>query len=347
MGDVEHEELSRVRRQLADLEQLSEVGFWELDLATGLVEWSSGLRRLYGVGDDTVIDYEGWLAMVHPDDRAMVSATIEAALERHGAYGFDHRLLRSDDGALRWTRCRGRVAVGADGAANSVFGISIDTTDEHRLAQLQADFIANAAHELRTPASAIAQAVDALLHWSVGEGDRAQLLAALHRQSQRLRQLTVNLLDLSAIDEAPAATLLESVALADAVEHALVASGLTGATVDVEAGLAARADAVQLEQVLANLLSNALRYGGPHVSIAGRRAGGRVVLEVHDDGEGVPESIVADLFAPFRRGPQRHPEASGLGLAIVERIMHRFGGNASYRGGHGEGATFRLDFEPA
>jgi signal transduction histidine kinase len=341
-------ELASVRRQLADLEQLADVGFWDFDVASSRAVWSDGQCRLYGLSPGTEVTYDGWIAMVHPDDRDMINRTIGTAIERCGDYGFDHRFHRASDDTLRWTRCRGRVFAGPDGSAARIFGVSIDTTDEHGAAATLTDFIANAAHELRTPAAAIAQAVQAL---EIAEGDdRRAVLDILNRQAARLRALTTNLVDLAMVDTGPSASLLEQVDLAAAVaEAATNAPAPEGRTLDlsgVPAGLTALADKAALDRVLVNLLTNAWRYGGPNVRVQASASDvDTVEIRVADDGMGVPEETQRSLFQPFRRGPQRHPEASGLGLAIVDRLVHRMGGTIHYEDAPSGGAVFVLDLD--
>jgi signal transduction histidine kinase len=114
----------------------------------------------------------------------------------------------------------------------------------------------------------------------------------------------------------------------------------------VPPGLVVLADRSHLERVLVNLLVNAWRYGGPTVRVAAEPVGDRVQVVVTDDGEGVPSEVVAHLFEPFRRGPQRHPEASGLGLAIVERLVRAMGGSIRYEPGD-PGATFTVTLDGA
>jgi PAS domain S-box-containing protein len=342
------DELATVRRQLADLEQLADVGFWDYDVATETAAWSDGQCRLYGLEPNAVVPYEAWLEMVHPEDRDMIERTIGAAIERCGDYSVDHRFHRASDGALRWMRSRGRVSAGPDGRAAQVFGVSIDTTDEHGAAAALTDFIANAGHELRTPAAAIAQAVQAL-EFVEGE-DRRAVLGVLRRQAARLRSLTTNLVDLAMADVGPSASVLEPVDLAVAVAEAAVNAPVPeGRTLDlggIPEGLSALADRAALDRVLVNLLTNAWRYGGPTVTVqAAASEVGTVEVRVADDGPGVPEEAKRLLFQPFRRGPQRHPEASGLGLAIVDRLVHRMGGTVHYEDVPGGGAAFVIDLE--
>lgn len=326
-------------KRLDDLEALAGAGTWTLDGPSAVPAWSVGQHRLHGTEPGAVRSVDDWEALVHPDDRAMWRSALEETLHHELGYAIDHRIVRADDGAVRWLRCRARVESG------TLRGVSLDTTDEHSATESVRTFIADAAHELRTPAAAIGQAVGALA--VVDDEHRAEVVAVLARQSARLRALTTDLVDLAKLDAGPHAVVLEAVllatAVADAVEHAPPPDDRT-LTADVADGLEVVATPGHLDRVLVNLLTNAYRYGGPNVSIAARTRGDRVVLEVADDGPGVPEEVVGQLFQAFRRGPQRHPEASGIGLAIVARLVHRFGGEVRYRPAD-PGAVFVLDLE--
>ena len=94
------------------------------------------------------------------------------------------------------------------------------------------------------------------------------------------------------------------------------------------------ADPDRLEQIVANLLANAVRYGTPPVEVAARTEGDWVWLEVKDHGDGVPESFEPLLFERFTRGPgsaERSSQGTGLGLAIVAKLAELHGGQVAYR----------------
>jgi signal transduction histidine kinase len=323
--------------RLDDLEQLAGAGTWSLEVASRAPAWSGGQHRLYGTAVGAVGSTDDWAELVHPDDRDLWRSALDATIERGVGYALDHRIVRADDGAVRWLRCRARL----DGGR--LHGVSLDTTDDHDASDTMRTFIADAAHELRTPAAAIGQAVSALD--VVDDGQRDQVLAVLQRQAARLRALTTDLVDLARLDAGPVVLVLESVPLAaavdEAVQHAPPPADRT-VTTDVPPDLAVVATPGHLDRVLVNLLTNAYRYGGPNVVVRARPDGARVFVEVADDGPGVPDEAVEGLFRAFRRGPQRHPEASGLGLAIVARLVHRFGGDVRYRAGD-PGAVFVLE----
>lgn len=330
------------KAQLAQLEELAAAGTWSVDVDTATPSWSPGQHRLYGVDDGAVTSIDDWERLVHPDDRSLWRHALDATLKDAEGFTVDHRIVRSD-GSVRWLRCRGRTTPGG----GPVVGVSLDTTEHHDASAAVRTFIADAAHELRTPAAAIGQAVAALR--AVDDDRRGDLIAVLERQAARLRALTTDLVDIAQLDAGTVGIVLEAVPLREAVATAVShAPAPEGHSVDVEVpdGLTVVANAVHLDRVLVNLLTNAYRYGGPHVSVRGHRSGERVSIEVADDGPGVSPDVLDSVFEAFRKGPERHPEASGLGLAIVARLVRRFGGEVGYRGDE-RGAVFVLDLAAA
>jgi signal transduction histidine kinase len=208
-------------------------------------------------------------------------------------------------------------------------------------------FIANAAHELRTPLATLAGLGEILadhLHEMSGE-QVAESLAALRRQGERANALVANLLDLSQLDGGRVRFSFGVVDAAAAAGRALDAAppprGIDVA-MSVPAELLMWVDPVRFEQVVTNLLTNAYRYGGPHVAIAGARDGDAVRIVVTDDGSGVPDDLVPRLFEPFARGSNAESKGgSGIGLALCRRLTEAFGGSIRYEAA-GPGASFTM-----
>lgn len=322
----------------AEVEELARAGSWSVDLATREVWWSPALGALHGVHAGTVGTVEDWAALVHPEDRSTWRAACDAVLAGQPLPPIEHRIVRPD-GSVRWLQCR------AVAGAGEVRGVSVDVTSHRDRAESLLAFVADAAHELRTPVDAIGLAVSALEVAS--EEARGIVVEVLARQTARLRALTNDVIDLARLESGHPVGSSEpervdvAAAACAAVEHAPAPPGRSVA-VEVEPGLAVLAAAVHLDQVLVNLLTNAYRYGGPHVTVRARANGDRVELEVADDGEGVPPDSVETVFEPFRRAGAASAGSSGLGLAIVARVVRRFGGSIRYEPGD-PGARFVVD----
>lgn len=338
--------LTRLEQQFAEIQRLAQLGSWEWDIPANVVTWSDELYRIYGVAPgDFEATYEAFLARVHHDDRDMVNDTVQRAYAERASYAFDHRLVRPD-GRVRWLHGRGNVLTDKRGEPQRLYGVAIDITVRKQSEQFLRDFIANASHELRTPAAAISQAAHVLATDTLTVEDRAAAMAALTRQADRLRDLSTNLLDLAALDEGTHAVMLGPVALAEGVRHAVAASPLADSaalTVDIDADLAVLSEPIEFERVFVNLLANAHAHGGPNVWVSARRQADEVIVDVGDDGPGVPDGFLQDLFAPFGKS-RTGGQGSGLGLAIAHQLMAAFGGTISYRHADPHGAVFTLRF---
>jgi signal transduction histidine kinase len=219
-------------------------------------------------------------------------------------------------------------------------------------------FLAVASHELRTPVSTLLLLVDNL---GVVAGSSeagvvpAELLArhltTLRRQVDRLTSLVAQMLDVSRITGAglelnPTPTDLTAI-VREAVDRFELECHRRGVTVRLEAGgpIEGMWDGPRLDQVVTNLVSNALKYGaGQPVDVSVRAEPGRAVVQVHDRGPGIPEEEREKIFAPFARAvATRHHAGIGLGLWITRQIVQASGGTVRVDGRTGEGSTFTVE----
>lgn len=221
--------------------------------------------------------------------------------------------------------------------------------EAQRLDALKSEFIALAAHELRSPLSAIFgfcitldERGDAL-----AEGDRLALRAALREQADQVRALVEQLLDLSRFDLAAIEVAPEPVRLRPRIEELVsIAAGARrdAVTVAVASDLEAVVDPSALDRMLSNLVVNALRYGEPPVTVTARRRDTHLRLAVEDRGEGVRHEFVPHLFDRFSRSAEARGRAdgSGLGLAIARAYARAHGGDIVYEPAMPNGARFEV-----
>ena len=259
---------------------------------------------------------------------------IRAGAEAMGAGDLDTRVPESGDDEIR------AVAEALNGLAETL----------QQEEGLRKESVADLAHELRTPVMGLLARVEAAQDGVLA--DETANLAAMHDEALRLTGL---LDDLSALAEAERPGLLLS---AQEVDLAAIAVMQVGVFADsfAEKGIALSSDAdmaivygepKRLEQIVVNLLSNALRYtdAGGRVSITVRTAGDDAVLEVADTGIGISVEDVPHVFTRFWRGEKSRSRATGgagIGLSIVKELVRAHGGHVSVESVPGGGSVFRV-----
>jgi two-component system phosphate regulon sensor histidine kinase PhoR len=242
----------------------------------------------------------------------------------------------------------------AQPAAGGTIAVFHDVTDLRRLETIRTDFVANVSHELRTPVTAISTAAETLLGGALGDPtDAAEFVDVIDRNARRLRQLVDDLLDLSRLESRGFRLALADLELQPIVAH--VASLVKEAAqrrkvqISVEPGpaLRARVDRRALEQVLSNLLDNAIKYAGEgaRVTLRARSEGAEVILTVADDGIGISPAHLRRLFERFYRvdtGRSREVGGTGLGLSIVKHLVELMAGTIEVESEPGKGSCFTI-----
>jgi len=210
-----------------------------------------------------------------------------------------------------------------------------------QLDQLKLNFVAIASHELRTPATAVYGALATISQRPGLSDDLVRtLIATAYEQSDRLRRLIEQLLDLSRLDDRATNVSPRPIVLHSVLHE--IAAGVVPAgavNVDVASDLAVVADPLVLERVVSNLLTNAIRHGEPPIQVTAEKYQRRLRISVADSGSGVPDELRARLFERFSR--TESAGGSGLGLAIARAYARAHGGDLVYSP-DGRGARFDL-----
>lgn len=227
-----------------------------------------------------------------------------------------------------------------------------DVTELRRLETMRRDFVANVSHELRTPVSIIRATAETLQEGALDDPKHApRFLDALIRNSERLGRLISDLLDISRIEAGEYAMETRKVNLGHAAERAVEAVSAHAAKrglnlgVDIPDELCATADPNALDQILLNLVGNAVKYtrDSGNVSIRARNLDDQVVLEVIDDGPGIPAAHQDRIFERFYRvdsGRSREVGGTGLGLSIVKHLVTNMEGRVGYKTASPRGSIF-------
>jgi signal transduction histidine kinase len=216
-----------------------------------------------------------------------------------------------------------------------------------RLTQLQRDFIALAAHELRTPATTVYGIAATLARRELPEATAAELLETLYQQAERMSRLVEQLLDMSRLDAASIQVTPELLTLRPALNE-IVRGSAPGRERDVVVETPQTekvvADRAVLERVVGNLVTNALRYGAPPVHVVAKQTDTHLRIVVSDQGEGIEPQFIPFLFDRFQRSDRSRSRntGAGLGLAIARAYARAHGGDLLYHPTGDGGALFEL-----
>ncbi len=255
---------------------------------------------------------------------------------------------------------------GALDGEGGVIAVIHDITEQRRLDDARREFVANVSHELRTPLTNIRSYTETLLD---AAGDipldtEKQFLGVISSESERMARIVTDLLTLSKLDYGRMELRMTDFALADMLKNVANAMKLTAKDRNLELTVEAPdtlphivGDRDRLEQVVVNILSNAVKYtsAGGHVRLtAAQVAENRVRITVEDDGIGIPAADVPRLFERFYRvdkARSREAGGTGLGLAIAKEIVEQHEGRIALASEYGHGTTVTItlptDLKPA
>jgi signal transduction histidine kinase len=195
-------------------------------------------------------------------------------------------------------------------------------------------FVADASHELRTPLAILRAELDLALAQGRSPEELRAALASAAEETDRLTQLSEDLLTIAQTERGELPLRLEALRLGDAFETVerrfARRAAEAGRRLEVGDGgeIELRADWLRLDQSIGTLVDNALRYGAGTITLSGRRAGEAVEIHVTDEGGGFPARFLPRAFERFSRGPGVRDGGSGLGLAIVATVAEAHGGSA-------------------
>ncbi|QRN99656.1 PAS domain-containing protein [Archangium violaceum] len=338
----------------------AELGTWDMDPVTGVLRWDERCKALFGLPPEADVTYDSFLSGIHPEDRAHTAAVVQRALsgENGGEYDTEFRSAVPHNGVERWVRATGR-AFFEGGRAVRFIGTVHDVSDKKRQeaerrtrAEFEEQLIGIVSHDLRNPLNAINLSVAALLRNEDLSERQAKGIARIAAAAERATRLIRDLLDFTR------ARLGGGIPIE---RRPFDLHHLTRQTVDevrfahperevevVQSGQGrGEWDGDRLAQVVTNLLNNALTYSPPEtlVRVETRGEDDTFLLRVHNEGKPIPPELLPRLFNPMMRGTKKGDTSSrniGLGLYIVNNIVHAHGGMVEVCSTEAEGTTFTV-----
>jgi two-component system phosphate regulon sensor histidine kinase PhoR len=296
-------------------------------------------RRLSDLTRNPAI-YSAFAAAVARGERAEVKVEADGGGDRH-VYDLHVAPLRQRE-----------VVYGSD--VRGAVGVFFDITRLERLERVRQEFLSNVSHELRTPLTSIITFAETLQDGALeNAADAHRFVQIIGRNAARMRSLIEDIMELSAIESGALGLEVREARLHQLVRetfNALAskaeACGITLVN-EVEPGALVRADARRLEQMLINLVENAIKFSRRRgeVRVRHERAA-RDLIYVEDKGEGIPAEHLPRIFERFYRvdrARSRELGGTGLGLAIVKHLARAHGGEVSVRSTPNEGTTFTIE----
>ena len=338
------QELGRVTERLKVATQAARVGIWEYDVANNRLTWDEVMHKLYGITPETFSGvYDAWRAGVHPDDQIRCNEEVMRALAGDKPFDTSFRVLWPS-GELRWIRAVATDLRDTKGLVLRLIGTNWDITAEKQAEQVKAEFVSVVSHELRTPLTSISGALRLVTGGALGDvpPKMQSMLEIAHKNCLRLSHLINDLLDIEKLSAGKMPMDLQIQALMPLVEHAIESTRDYAAQLNVRFEICERDDAVavkvdgdRLQQVLANLLSNAAKFSPVQmpVQIVVRTQEKSVRVSVIDRGPGIPERFRARIFQKFSQADSsdaRQKGGTGLGLVISKELIVRMHGEIGF-----------------
>ena len=335
------------------------VGTWDYDPQSKELIWDKRCLEIYGVSPDEEVDTEVFSNVIHPDDRKMVQDKISESLRdvKSGQFDAEYRTIPIH-GKIRWLKGKGRAYFNEKGEAIRFIGTLLDITfqkliDEstRELLSKKDEFISIASHELKTPVTSLKAALQIMERASL-KGDSIKtvdiFIQKAIKQVDKLTELIKDLLDVTKIQSGKLVLrktdfVLDEL-LKECVEEIQNDSAKHKIIIEGYRNIEVHADRNRLEQVIINLISNAIKYSpdADKVVVSIEKADEGIKVSVKDFGIGIPKDKLPMIFDRFYRVDENSQRYAGLGLGlyISAEIIRQHNGHIDIESTVGKGSSF-------
>lgn len=347
--------LQQSEAQLRRLYELSPIGIALTEFRTGqFLDVNESLLRPTGYHREELMALDFWQLL--PEGTETRQQEIIRDLKAEKRFGPYELAIRKSDGSTYPAIMQGVKIYDASGES-LIWTLIEDISERKKVDRMKNEFIATVSHELRTPLTSIAGSLGLLAGGSLGELPKqvARMVSIAHRNSEQLRQLVDDLLDIEKLISGKMTMNTAHEPLVPVIEESIeqLESYATGREIPIcferpHEDLMALIDRSRLKQALNNILSNAIKFSPDkgEVRVRAEKANGYTRILVTDQGPGIPESFRGRIFQKFAQADSsdtRGKRGTGLGLAITREIMSQMGGRVGFDSVEGHGATFWLD----
>lgn len=326
--------------------EAAEIGTFDIDLLTGKVLTSDRFNNIFGFNQS--VSWDKYISIIHPDDLEIRNEAHRAALKT-GVLFYEIRVIWQD-GSIRWIRAQAKTYFNSEGKAKRMLGTVLDITEYKRLQQQKDDFISVASHELKTPMTSIKasmQLLDRLIKSDPNSQKVPLFMDKVNYNLAKMQQLVESLLNVSKISSGQLGLQKTIFNVADMInnccdhvrmmdEYELKVTG--------DISIEVFADKYKIDQVVVNLVNNAVKYAPESKTIVLNVSEDEtwIKVSVTDSGQGIPAAKIPHLFERYYRVDSSGFQYSGLGLGlyISADIIQRHGGKIGVESREGEGSTF-------
>ncbi len=347
----------RTESQLREAQRIGRIGSWTYNPESGEVRWSDQMYEILGVDPDGFEEtLDAVEELTHPDDREKQRDAIQRTLETGDPYHLRLRFQRPD-GGTRWIEARGDLVSGPSGEAALLQGTAQDITEKVKQEQAEDEFLAMMSHELKSPVFPITGYIEMLQDEQFGPltAEQREKLDIIYRNAQDLIELINDLLDTSRLRMDRLDLDVQAADLADTARNVLddlrPLADEYGAelVLETEGDTGLQCDPARVEQVLENIVRNAIQYGKKRepntITLAISGGDDTVTMKISDHGIGMTEEQLDHLFDMFFRAKDIASESEsgvGLGLPVAKGIVDLHGGSIDVESEPDEGTTFTI-----
>ena len=344
------------------------IGSYKTDFIKGNWESSEVLDQIFGIDKDYDRSVPGWIELVHPADREMMSNyLVEEVLGRRLPFDKEYRIVRKNDGQIRWVHGLGQAKFDDTGNASSLIGTIQDITVRKKIEEelvlakekaeesdrLKSAFLANMSHEIRTPMNGILGFSALLSKQGVDGKEQQNYITLIEKSSSRLLNIINEIIDISKIESGQMEVHPVKTNINEQIEltYSLLKPDAErkGITLTYHKGLSSDeavidTDSAKLYSILTNLLKNAIKYTDQgSVELGYSRKGEFLEFYVRDSGVGIPENRLGAIFERFVQADisvLKARQGAGLGLSIAKAFAEMLGGDIWVNSVVGKGSIF-------
>jgi two-component system sensor histidine kinase VicK len=347
--------LESAYEQLRLSKEAAQLGYFDMDVQKGTLEWDARCRLLFGISHNNEVNFEkDFVAGLHSEDRERIIKIINDVFIKSrsgGIYDVEYRTVGAEDNRVRWVRAKGQTYFDEQENPLRFIGSVMDITEQKMDEQRKNDFISMVSHELKTPLTTIKGYVQ-ILGSKAGKSEDSFGIAILdkaHRQVNKMTTLINGFLNVSRLESGKIhieSQVFDMAALVQEVEQESITMIVTHKVVFAPVvEIIVNGDRDKIGQVINNLISNAVKYSplGSTINITCVRTDGKVLVSVKDEGIGIAPQDKDKLFERYYRVESKNMDSIsgfGIGLYLSSEIIERHGGIIGLHSTLGLGSTF-------